>query len=1159
MIERHTALLIQYNQKPYYYSRSILHFIDNNPIQTPYQYTYISFASVSRMRLPEGGGRMMRYAVVFVLVVTLLIASYPPSVVASDECERLPEGETELIGGARWSPDMRITYHPDGDHMPQVTADADQNAHIVWHRSGLWTKSFDRMGNPLSKEVFISPHVTRGYGSPDRYPLGPAVAIDSNSDIHVTWDDGWQNVYYQKFDTNGNVLIDGMLVGNNDNTASHTPSIAIDPVYDNVHIVHEDYQYQCEDIVYNKVIDGKVVVNAVAVSSDVSSHCEHSTLTTDTYGFIHVAFGTAVGAMWRKVDQNGVARGISRNIFPMPWYKIPDIAVTPNGDVHLVWEWIGDVKYARMDHNGTIYNENVTISDGGFGVGPPRIAAAHDENSVYIVWHDYRYGEPEIFYAKMEDGLYGVTPENHRLTIDPASSLYPRVSLDPDDNVHVVWGDTRDGNSEIYYKFMYHYKMEMGPVRYGPYPSYFHPNQTQELHVYLLNRGSLTDSYRVTLSHDEWAEAEGWAFLLNETEFHEVAGGNKVFFTLTVSSPVEASSGDMINISLTATSLSSSSVNSTLAWRSFILVEKRVTLQCERTTEVIDPGGAVLFHLTVTNIGDVPDTYRIEHTLIPEDKGWEVSLDTGDFDLDVGQTKPLLIILKAPEGAMTDVNGTVFVRVISETDGSVWDGQNLMGIVNPTFLLEMGALVPNRWVDPGGGTVFQITIKNVGTVHGTATIFPTSSEVRPGWVAFMNAETLFLKGGETQVIYLTVTAPVDALAGSRQVIKVTVISEAPFYSGEVEVSAIVNEVHDISAQIETIMHSVHAGGKVRHLMSVFNEGNGLENVALNSATFNPGWVVTFEREGVQIQDIVLLAKEVKSVTVVISIPYDAPAGTYSVPLVLMDETGQRYDVIIPMKVLLRFDFDLSAIDYHAEGPPGGVVSYSLTLTNEGNVDDTFMLEHSGLPSILWDANFQDHSGRPIERVTLSPGEHVQIYLQVQIPKDVVDTRSLDIIARTTSTSAEMDDVKLTLEVKMPDLRFQSVEYNPARGNVHLPTLVTVRVENQGTFRADNVTVVLLENNKEIGREKIRTINERANASTTFSWTPKEERHLLTFQVWCDIPESDYDNNELVHIKSSVDGSSSDIYWVWIAILAVVGIVIMLLGLSWRYKIRAEGR
>ncbi|NIP35008.1 MAG: hypothetical protein GWN18_08730, partial [Thermoplasmata archaeon] len=89
-------------------------------------------------------------------------------------------------------------------------------------------------------------------------------------------------------------ISDEIHVGNVDSTASHVPAVAVDPINNYVHIVHEDYEYQCEDIVYGKYDQNqKVLVNEVAISSDVSSHAEHETLTTDTSGYIHVAFGSS--------------------------------------------------------------------------------------------------------------------------------------------------------------------------------------------------------------------------------------------------------------------------------------------------------------------------------------------------------------------------------------------------------------------------------------------------------------------------------------------------------------------------------------------------------------------------------------------------------------------------------------------------------------------------------------------------------------------------------------------------------------------------------------------------------------------------------------------------------------------------------------------------
>lgn len=78
------------------------------------------------------------------------------------------------------------------------------------------------------------------------------------------------------------------------------------------------------------------------------------------------------------------------------------------------------------------------------------IAARHD--SVYIVWTDTRDGNSEIYFKRSLDA--GDHWEaDMRLTDDPASSALPSILLQ-DTIIHVAWFDTRAGmnNFEIYYK-----------------------------------------------------------------------------------------------------------------------------------------------------------------------------------------------------------------------------------------------------------------------------------------------------------------------------------------------------------------------------------------------------------------------------------------------------------------------------------------------------------------------------------------------------------------------------------------------------------------------------------------------------------------------------------------------------------------------------------
>jgi hypothetical protein len=78
-----------------------------------------------------------------------------------------------------------------------------------------------------------------------------------------------------------------------------------------------------------------------------------------------------------------------------------------------------------------------------------RAMAVSDDGTVHLVWADTRDDNSEIYYRSCVGGTWGAEV---RLTTDPGHSHRPCIAEAPDGGLHVAWVDRRDGNYEIYYK-----------------------------------------------------------------------------------------------------------------------------------------------------------------------------------------------------------------------------------------------------------------------------------------------------------------------------------------------------------------------------------------------------------------------------------------------------------------------------------------------------------------------------------------------------------------------------------------------------------------------------------------------------------------------------------------------------------------------------------
>lgn len=134
-----------------------------------------------------------------------------------------------------------------------------------------------------------------------------------------------------------------------------------------------------------------------------------------------------------------------------------DIAVDgPN--IHVVWaDWRMapdrpfEVFYKRSTDNGATWSEERMLSDDDLECsGNPHIAA--ENGIVFVVWSDCRDAAIyELYYAMSSDNGQTWSGNIALTSNDGFNSEWPLLAMH-DGNFHIVWGDERDGQYEVYYK-----------------------------------------------------------------------------------------------------------------------------------------------------------------------------------------------------------------------------------------------------------------------------------------------------------------------------------------------------------------------------------------------------------------------------------------------------------------------------------------------------------------------------------------------------------------------------------------------------------------------------------------------------------------------------------------------------------------------------------
>jgi len=262
-----------------------------------------------------------------------------------------------------------------------------------------------------------------------------------------------------------------------------------------------------------------------------------------------------------------------------------------------------------------------------------------------------------------------------------------------------------------------------------------------------------------------------------------------------------------------------------------------VTLAPDRASTE-PPGAAVTFQHTLTNAGNLSDTFLLDVAL--NSLGWPVTVTPASVALNAGATASVQVTVAVPAGTTGGALDEVTVRARSQSDGAV------MGIVvdRVTAANVAGVLLtPDRasTVTPGTVVRYEHTLTNTGNFTDTISLAASSSQ---RWtVVVMPAAAIVPKDSSTTVI-VSVTMPSGTLAGVMDTTTITATSS-------ITNGAMMDSVTDASTAIQVAgvditpgtSKAAAPGSDVVYTHTVTNLGNGTDTYGITAAS-SRGWTTT---------------------------------------------------------------------------------------------------------------------------------------------------------------------------------------------------------------------------------------------------------------------------------------------------------------------------
>jgi uncharacterized membrane protein len=555
------------------------------------------------------------------------------------------------------------------------------------------------------------------------------------------------------------------------------------------------------------------------------------------------------------------------------------------------------------------------------------------------------------------------------------------------------------------------------------------PTETAVFTVQLKNDGNTADTIKVNFSSNPRSLASHSLV----SPFVTLGAGQTRTFSVTVIVPANEPVGNLRFVML-ASSENDTAATGTVSLTVVVDPVYGVNLFSYDATATAEPTDSDVVELRVANTGNGEDTFTLKAT--GPYYTW-VAFETTTVTVTASGELLVNMTVTVPDAISTGVY-TINVTATSTASSLATSVLAIKVTVvhKEDLALSAADLIRRRSADPGGTVTYRIKVENLGVKAHVVNLALTGTNV--AW-AKLNRSLVILQAGTSSEVKVTVDLPDGTAPMVFDLVITGTFDDNDQRTDTFTVITTVNKVHGVAVELNDTTMSGAPGELVTVTFNVNNTGNDVDTFDI-SVDVNDKWVTFFPAS------VTLAAGANANVTVRIVAPLDplTPAGVNYLNMTATSRGNSSVSDIdmLELEVEQVYDVSIKATPLRQSVDPGTNALYNVTIINEGNGDDTFVLSVEGARK-AW-------GKLGMTQVALTAGEERVIVLTVRIPSNQPVEDAVVII---NATSSGGDNVTAKATTTTTIYAFYGVTLtisNPSKaGFPDKWTVFTVKVKNTG--------------------------------------------------------------------------------------------------------------